>query len=102
MVPQRSCTASIAALVVYGGTRTIAPPSLAGVTPGAAADTRANSIVQAADYLADEGLMQTLAVAYDAQLFPVDPSAADADFLRVRPLPHMTVHRSFLSVTRTS
>ena len=46
-----------------------------------------------ADIFADAGLMQKLAAAYVAQLFPVETVAADTDVLRVCPLPHLLTLR---------
>ena len=48
--------------------------------------TPISGLMQAVDFLADEGLMQKVLVAYAERLFPPAAAETDADFLRVRPL----------------
>ena len=50
--------------------------------------------MHAADFHADEILMQRLAAAYDAKLFLDEAAAADDDFLKVCHLPRMTKNLS--------
>ena len=60
---------------------------LAGMTQVPAGGIIFRCATQAADFLADEGFMQRLAVAYDEQLFPIAAFPPDPDFLRVCPSP---------------
>ena len=59
------------------------------MTTAPVGDVRFLCTVQVEDYLADEGLMQRLAVAYAERICPNEAAAPDADFLRVCPLPHV-------------
>ena len=55
-----------------------------GYRAAPAGGTSISGLLQAVDFLADEGLMQRVLVAYAERLFPPAAAKADSEFLRVR------------------